>query len=75
MGLVKKSRHESVKLILDTQRFEDLFPPVRDNHSILVLKHTPEKLLGENLKQYEEKIDAKRLEILECLGRSSCHPP
>ena len=71
MGLVKKSRHESINLILDTQRFEDLFPPVRDNHSILIIKHTPEKLLGDNLKQYEEKIDGKRLEILERTRYSS----
>ena len=65
MGLVKKSRHESVNLILDTQRYSDIFPPVRDEHSILVLKHTPDKLQGEELKKYEDKIDLKRETILE----------
>ena len=65
MGLVKKSRHESVNLILDTQRYSDIFPPVRDEHSILVLKHTPDKLQGEELKKYEDKIDLKREAILE----------
>ena len=65
MGLVKKSRHESVNLILDTQRYSDLFPPIRENLDVLIIKHTSEKLLGDELLKYENMVDTKRLEILE----------
>ncbi|MCH7561994.1 MAG: hypothetical protein IIC67_11655 [Thaumarchaeota archaeon] len=71
MSFAKSSRHFSINIILDLQRYEDLFLPVREQHSILILKHTPEKLLGEKLSQYEEKIDSKRLEILEKTRYSS----
>ena len=71
MGLTKKSRHESINLILDTQRFEDIVPNIREQHSVLIIKHSKEKLLGEHLKEYEEKIDSQRLKILEKTRYSS----
>lgn len=65
LNLIRKSRHTKTTCVFDAQREMDLFPNVRDEVNITILKHSSRKLLGDGLAKYEDIIDEQRKKILE----------
>lgn len=68
LKLCRVARHFNISMLLDAQRAEDIFNGVRSQANTILLKRTPNKLLGDELKWVREYIDDKRNAFFESYG-------
>jgi len=68
--IVRVSRHHHISILFDLQRLEDFSKKIRSQVSSIILKRTPNKLLGEELQYAKDWIDSQQTKMFERFGYS-----
>jgi len=69
-GIVRRSRHIHLSILFDLQRLEDFSKKIRTQVNSIILKRTPNKLLGDELQYAKEWIESQQNKMFERYGNS-----
>jgi len=69
-GIVRVSRHKHLSILFDLQRLEDFSKKIRSQVSSIIMRRTPNKLLGDELKFVHDWIEKKQEKEFEKFGYS-----
>lgn len=65
LSFIRRSRHAQITLLGDYQNPSDVFPSIRDQADIFLIKRAPKNLFGQGWEWLFETIEKKRQQILE----------
>ena len=68
--IVRVSRHHHISILFDLQRLSDFALKIRSQVSSIILKRTPNKLIGEELEYVKEWIEEQQNKMFERYGYS-----
>jgi len=68
--IVRVSRHHHISILFDLQRLEDFSKKIRSQVSSIILRRTPNKLLGDELQYAKEWIESQQNKMFERFGYS-----
>lgn len=70
LGFIRRSRHAQITLLGDYQNPDDVFPSIRDQADIFLIKRAPKRLFGQGWEWFFKDIDFKRDGILQKHGHT-----
>jgi len=70
-GIVRVSRHKHLSILFDLQRLEDFSKKIRSQVSSIIMRRTPNKLLGDELQFVKKWIEGKQEKEFERYGFSA----